>query len=313
MNAVIETKDLSKEYGSSKFGAQKIRALNNFTFNVNEGEIFGLLGPNGAGKTTLIKILLAITFPTSGTARVFGMEASDHKWKSRTGYLPENHKFPNYLTGQQVLSYYARLSGLKSGIELNKKISEMLEQLKLTEWKNTKIKKYSKGMMQKLGLAQALMNEPDLVFLDEPTDGVDPIGRKEIRDILLALKAKGKTIFLNSHLLSEVEMICDRVAILNKGDLIKEGSVDDLTRTENVYIIETREPIGTEVKRKVLAADANAGIGETEIHTEAGIDKVNETIDILRKSKIKIRSVNQKTNTLEELFINVINKDETAS
>jgi ABC-2 type transport system ATP-binding protein len=313
MNTVIETKDLSKEYGSSKFGAQKIRALNNFTFTVNEGEIFGLLGPNGAGKTTLIKILLAITFPTSGTARVFGMDASDHKWKSRTGYLPENHKFPNYLTGQQVLSFYARLSGVKSGIELNKKINEMLERLKLSQWKNTKIKKYSKGMMQKLGLAQALMNEPDLVFLDEPTDGVDPIGRKEIRDILLALKAKGKTIFLNSHLLSEVEMICDRVAILNKGDLIKEGSVDDLTKTENVYIIETMEPIGTEVKRKLLATDANAGIGETEIHTEAGIDKVNETIDILRKSKINIRSVNQKTNTLEELFINVINKDETAN
>jgi ABC-2 type transport system ATP-binding protein len=280
---------------------------------VNEGEIFGLLGPNGAGKTTLIKILLAITFPTSGTARVFGMDASDHKWKSRTGYLPENHKFPNYLTGQQVLSFYARLSGVKSGIELNKKINEMLERLKLSQWKNTKIKKYSKGMMQKLGLAQALMNEPDLVFLDEPTDGVDPIGRKEIRDILLALKAKGKTIFLNSHLLSEVEMICDRVAILNKGDLIKEGSVDDLTKTENVYIIETMEPIGTEVKRKLLATDANAGIGETEIHTEAGIDKVNETIDILRRSKINIRSVNQKTNTLEELFINVINKDETAN
>jgi ABC-2 type transport system ATP-binding protein len=313
MNTVIETKDLSKEYGSSKFGAQKIRALNNFTFTVNEGEIFGLLGPNGAGKTTLIKILLAITFPTSGTARVFGMDASDHKWKSRTGYLPENHKFPNYLTGQQVLSFYARLSGVKSGIELNKKINEMLERLKLSQWKNTKIKKYSKGMMQKLGLAQALMNEPDLVFLDEPTDGVDPIGRKEIRDILLALKAKGKTIFLNSHLLSEVEMICDRVAILNKGDLIKEGSVDDLTKTENVYIIETMEPIGTEVKRKLLATDANAGIGETEIHTEAGIDKVNETIDILRRSKINIRSVNPKTNTLEELFINVINKDETAN
>jgi len=313
MNPVIETKELSKEYGSNKFTGQKIKALNNFTFTVNEGEIFGLLGPNGAGKTTLIKILLSITFPTSGTAKVFGLNASNHTWKNRTGYLPENHKFPGYLTGEQVLSYYARLSGMKSRLELKKKISEMLELMKLTQWKYTKIRKYSKGMMQKLGLGQAIMNEPDLIFLDEPTDGVDPIGRKEIRDILLGLKAKGKTIFLNSHLLSEVEMICDRVAILNKGDLIKEGNVDDLTKEENIYIIETIEPIKLETKRKILLVDSNAGIGETEIHTEAGIDKVNEAIDILRKSRIKIRSVNQKTNTLEELFINVIKKDESTN
>jgi ABC-2 type transport system ATP-binding protein len=313
MNPVIETKELSKEYGANKFSGQKVRALNNFTFTVNEGEIFGLLGPNGAGKTTLIKILLSITFPTSGTAKVFGLNASDHKWKSRTGYLPENHKFPGYLTGEQVLSYYARLSGLKSGLDLKKKINDMFELMKLKEWKYTKIRKYSKGMMQKLGLGQAIMNEPDLIFLDEPTDGVDPIGRKEIRDILLGLKAKGKTIFLNSHLLSEVEMICDRVAILNKGDLIKEGNVDDLTKEENIYIIETIEPITMETKRKILSIDANAGIGETEIHTEAGLEKVNQTIDILRKSKVKIRSVNPKTNTLEEMFIKVIKKDEGAN
>jgi len=227
--SLIETKNLSKEY-SSRFSKQKVNALNDFTFTANEGEIFGLLGPNGAGKTTLIKILLAITFQTSGSAKIFGMDVKSHKWKNKVGYLPENHKFPNYLTGEQVLSYYGRLSGLKNAGELNKKIDEYLETMGLTKWRKTKIKKYSKGMMQKLGLAQSMLSNPDLIFLDEPTDGVDPIGRKEIRDILTNLRAKGKTIFLNSHLLSEVEMICDRVAILNKGDLIKEGSVDDLTR-----------------------------------------------------------------------------------
>jgi ABC-2 type transport system ATP-binding protein len=307
--AVIQTKDLSKEYNASRISKQKVLALNNFTFEVNEGEIFGLLGPNGAGKTTLIKILLAITFPTRGTAKVFGMDASNSKWKSRVGYLPENHKFPNYLTGEQVLSYYGRLSGLHSGAEFGKKINEMLELMNLTKWKHTKIKKYSKGMMQKLGLAQSLLNEPDLIFLDEPTDGVDPIGRKEIRDILLDLRKKGKTIFLNSHLLSEVEMICDRVAILNKGDLIKEGNVEDLTKTENVFIIHTVEPVDMELKRKVLGVDQNAGIGETEIHTETGIEKVNKIVDLLRKDKIQLKSLQQKTSTLEELFINVINKD----
>jgi ABC-2 type transport system ATP-binding protein len=306
--AIIETNKLSKEY-TGRFSKQKVNALNDFSFTVNEGEIFGLLGPNGAGKTTLIKILLAITFPTRGTANVFGMDASNHKWKKRVGYLPENHKFPNYLTGEQVMSYYGRLSGLKNGIEFQKKCADMFELMNLKEWKNTKIKKYSKGMMQKLGLGQAMLNEPDLIFLDEPTDGVDPIGRKEIRDILLGLKQKGKTIFLNSHLLSEVEMICDRVAILNKGDLIKEGNVDDLTRAENIYIIETQEPISLDLKQKLLAIDQNMGIGEKELQTEAGLTKVNDIIDSLRHSGLNIKSVNQKTSSLEELFINVIKKD----
>jgi ABC-2 type transport system ATP-binding protein len=162
--------------------------------------------------------------------------------------------------------------------------------------------------MQKLGLAQAMLSEPDLIFLDEPTDGVDPIGRKEIRDILTEIKSKGKTIFLNSHLLSEVEMICDRVAILNKGDLIKEGNVDDLTKAEDIFVLRTVEQLNMELKQKILAIDSNVGAGENEIHTEAGTDKLNQIIDLLRKNKIKIQSVNQKTSTLEELFINVINK-----
>ena len=166
-------------------------------------------------------------------------------------------------------------------------------------------------MMQKLGLAQAMLSEPDLIFLDEPTDGVDPIGRKEIRDILSEIKAKGKTIFLNSHLLSEVEMICDRVAILNKGDLIKEGNVDDLTRSENIFAIHTVEALSTDVKQKVLTVDSGAGMGENEINIEAGTDKLNSIIDMLRKNKINIQSINQKTSTLEELFINVIKKDNT--
>jgi ABC-2 type transport system ATP-binding protein len=307
--AVIETKNLSKEYNSSRITKQKVRALNDFSFEVNRGEIFGLLGPNGAGKTTLIKILLAITFPTSGSAKVFGMDANNYKWKYKVGYLPENHRFPNYLTGEQVLSYYGRLSGLKDDANFQKRISELLETMGLTQWRKTKIKKYSKGMMQKLGLAQSMINDPDLIFLDEPTDGVDPIGRKEIRDILINMKEKGKTIFLNSHLLSEVEMICDRVAILNKGDLIKEGSVDDLTRAEDIYVIETIEPIEMETKRKILGIDSNAGIGENELHSEAGIEKLNKIIDALRASNYCIKAVTQKTNTLEELFINVIKKD----
>ena len=305
---IIETDKLSKEY-SNRFSKQKVNALNDFTFTVNEGEIFGLLGPNGAGKTTLIKMLLSITFPTRGTAKVFGVDSKNHKWKNRVGYLPENHKYPNYLTGEQVLSYYGRLSGLKNGPEFRKKLGTMFEMMNLKQWNKTKIKKYSKGMMQKLGLAQAILNEPDLIFLDEPTDGVDPIGRKEIREILLGLKEKGKTIFLNSHLLSEVEMICDRVAILNKGDLIKEGTVEELTKAENIIAIETVEKISLDLKQKIIALDANAGIGENEINSDGGINMVNRIIDLLRSSGITINAVNRKSRSLEEFFINVISKD----
>lgn len=308
--AIIETENLSKEY-TARFANQKVNALNDFTFQVNDGEIFGLLGPNGAGKTTLIKMLLAITFPTRGKAKIFGMDARDSRWKKDVGYLPENHKFPSYLTGEQVLAYYGELSGMKTGAAMTKRIDEMLELMNLTKWRKTKIKKYSKGMMQKLGLAQSMISNAKLIFLDEPTDGVDPIGRKEIRDILHELKQKGVTIFLNSHLLSEVEMICDRVAILNKGDLIKEGKVEDLTRAENVFEIHTVDTIPADVKQKIMAADATAGIGDNEVHIESGTDSLNKMIDILRANSVSIRAVNQKTSTLEELFINVIKKDNT--
>lgn len=308
--ALIETQNLSKEY-SARFSKQKVNALNEFTFNVEQGEIFGLLGPNGAGKTTLIKILLAITFPTSGTAKIFGTDVTNPKWKNKVGYLPENHRFPNYLTGEQVLMYYGQLSGMKNDAAMQKRIDEMLAMMNLTQWRKTKIKKYSKGMMQKIGLAQSMLSDPDLIFLDEPTDGVDPIGRKEIRDILTEIKSRGKTIFLNSHLLSEVEMICDRVAILNKGDLIKEGNVDDLTRAENVFAVHTVEALNMEVKQKLLAVDASAGIGENEVNTEAGVASLNKMIDVLRQNNIAIQTINQKTSSLEELFINVIKKDNT--
>jgi len=309
LNSIIETDNLSKVYETG-FSRRKVNALNNVSFKVKSGEIFGLLGPNGAGKTTLVKILLGITFPTSGSGKIFQQPLTDHRWKSRVGYLPENHKFPPYLTGEQTLSFYGGLSGIKNSAELRQKILKMLQLVGLAKWGNVKIKKYSKGMLQRLGLAQAVLNDPDLLFLDEPTDGVDPIGRKEIRDILLELKGSGKTIFLNSHLLSEVELVCDRIAILNKGDLIKEGSVDELTKSENIFVIETADEINQDAKRKIIALDPNAGIGMNEVHTESAVDRLNLIIDVLRKTKIKIKSVTPQTSTLEELFIKVVQKDE---
>ena len=306
MNA-IETKGLTKIYSSS-FGKKKIQALFDLTLDVSEGSIFGLLGPNGAGKTTLIKLLLSITFPTTGTAKILQEDISNYLVKKRIGYLPENHKYPPYLKGGEVLRFYGRLSGL-DGSSLDKKIDELLELVKLSQWEKLKVKTYSKGMMQRLGLAQALINDPDLIFLDEPTDGVDPIGRKEIRDILLELKSRSKTIFLNSHLLSEVELISDRVGILNKGKLLREGTVIELTEKKEEYKLNIEGNL-------VNVSDSLDGISIFKI-TEgnysvkvANINELNKLIDLLRSNNILIKEVIPQKNTLEEMFISLIKESE---
>ena len=302
--SVITINNLRKEFSSKNFSKNKIVALDGVSFDVGEGEIFGLLGPNGAGKTTLVKILLGITYPTSGSGKLFGKDLNDVAIKARMGYLPENHSFPNYFTGEQVLNYYGRLSGMNPD-ELKRKTDEYLNLVGMSEWRKIKIRKYSKGMMQRIGLAQAMINNPDLIFLDEPTDGVDPIGRKEIRDVLLTLKSQGKTIFLNSHLLSEIEMICDRVAILNKGVLIKEGRVEDITSTDSFSFITS--DLSDEVYNSLLTNYKAVIQSRTSFLVPANnLDEVNLVIDYLRSNKILIQSVSKEKITLESKFINLI-------
>lgn len=302
----VETDSLSKVYITS-FGKKKVNALSDFNLEVQQGTIFGLLGPNGAGKTTLIKLLLNITFPTFGRAKILGEDIFNHRIKRKIGYLPENHKYPPYLNGGEVLKFFGKLSKLE-GNGLDKKIDELLELVKLNEWKKTKLKAYSKGMMQRLGLAQSLINDPDLVFLDEPTDGVDPIGRKEIRDILLELKNKSKTIFLNSHLLSEVEMITDRVGILNKGKLLREGSVKELTEKKEEY------KISLDGDNQDITNYATSNIGITKNSDgsfNVNVDDVrtmNLLIDNLRKNNIVLREVVLQKTSLEDMFINLIDE-----
>lgn len=305
---IIETKGLTKVYSSS-FKKNKVQALVDFNLNVEKGVIFGLLGPNGAGKTTLVKLLLGITFPTAGSASIIGKDISDYKIKGKVGYLPENHKYPSYLKGGEVLKYFGRLSGM-NGVNLDKKIDELLELVKLSQWKKTKVKAYSKGMMQRLGLAQALINDPELIFLDEPTDGVDPIGRKEIRDILSELKNRQKTIFLNSHLLSEVELITDRVGILNKGKLLREGTVKELTEKKEEY------------KLVVDSATDNIGLDNTVFTKQpdgsylvkvAGVAELNKIIDNIRGKGILLKEIVPLKSTLEDMFISLINESEKSS
>ena len=305
----IETVALTKIYSSS-FGKKKVEALSGLSLNISKGMIFGLLGPNGAGKTTLIKLLLSITFPTAGSAKILGEDIGKYKIKTGIGYLPENHKYPSYLSGGNVLQFFGKLSGLE-GDYLNKRIDELLELVKLSKWKKTKVKNYSKGMMQRLGLAQALINDPDLIFLDEPTDGIDPIGRKEIRDVLLELKGKGKTIFLNSHLLSEVELITDRVGILNKGKLLREGTVKELTEKKEEYKLSV-EGSGIENLPPGILDGLNISKMQSGYYSLKVTDtsELNKILDVLRSNGVIIKEFSQQKNTLEEMFISLIEEAE---
>lgn len=302
---VIEIKSISKIFTSGKFSKESITALDNVSFNVEKGNIYGLLGPNGAGKTTLVKILLNIVFANDGTAMLNGKNIIDYSSRESLGYLPENHKFPNFLTGIEVLKYLGELSGV-SKENLKTKIPEVLSLVDMDRWGKTKIKKYSKGMLQRIGLAQVLINDPEILFLDEPTDGVDPLGRKQIRDILIDLKSKGKTILLNSHLLSEIELICDKVAILDKGKLLKEGTINELTITENTYRFITSELEQNLINELLATYKVIIENKNSFLINSSDIKELNNFIDFCRNKKILIHSIVKEKSTLEDMFINLI-------
>jgi len=214
----------------------KIRALRDVSMQVHAGEIFGLLGPNGAGKSTLVKIMMTVVRPDRAEGTLLDDPIGSKRALRRVGYLPEHHRFPLYLTGRQALEFYAALARVDRHTR-RKRATELLATVGMIDWADKKISSYSKGMMQRVGLAQALMNKPELILLDEPTDGVDPVGRREIRDLMIQLRKEGTTIFINSHLLSELEMVCDRVAILVQGRVVRQGRIDDLTADSRRYEI----------------------------------------------------------------------------
>jgi ABC-2 type transport system ATP-binding protein len=216
---------------------RRVRALDGIDLRVRQGEVFGLLGPNGAGKSTLVKIIMSVTRPTRADGQVLGRAVGSKASLAKVGYLPEHHRFPRYLTGRQTLEFFAALSNGDRPTR-KKRAAELLETVGMSRWADAKVATYSKGMMQRIGVANALVNDPDLVILDEPTDGVDPVGRCEIRDVLLALKARGKTVFVNSHQLLELEKISDRVAILVAGRVVRQGTLDELTRESQCFCLE---------------------------------------------------------------------------
>jgi ABC-2 type transport system ATP-binding protein len=236
----LETKGLGKVY-FSRFGGREIRAVTDLSLRVPVGVKFGLLGANGAGKTTFVKMVLSAVHATSGSASLFGLDAAQPEARRPVGYLPENHRFPTYLTGIGMLDLYGAPSGLDAA-DRKTRIPEYLDLVGLNGWGDVRIKKYSKGMLQRLGLAQALIHKPRLLILDEPTDGVDPMGRREIREVLNRLTGSGVTVFLNSHLLSEVESFCEYVAILKKGQLALEGKISSLVAGVGYCIVASNLP-----------------------------------------------------------------------
>ncbi|MEM6327663.1 MAG: ABC transporter ATP-binding protein, partial [Bacteroidota bacterium] len=292
----IQTRGLAKTYA----GRPPVHALRPLDLAVEPGEIFGLLGPNGAGKTTLVKLLLGIVHPTQGTATMFGTSIRTPSARAAVGFLPENHRFPPYLTARQTLDLFARMAGHD-----DTRAEALLDKVRLTDAADRRVKTFSKGMMQRLGLAQALMTSPNLVFLDEPTDGVDPVGRREIRDLLLELAAEGVTLFLNSHLLSEIERICTRVAILKNGELVREGTVASLTETGRAWRLRST-PIPeavSDVLGATLIPDPGAPSGGLAGYTLHAPDRaaLNAALDHLRTHRVEVEAVEPLRQSLEDL------------
>jgi ABC-2 type transport system ATP-binding protein len=300
--AILATDQLSKRYG-------RIEALKGVSLSVERGHIFGLLGQNGAGKTTLIKILLGITNPSEGSAQLLGQPVGTASVRSRVGYLPEDHRFPDYHTAASMLDFYGGLLGLAAR-ERRKRIPDILELVGLKGRMYSKVRTFSKGMKQRLGIAQAIFHDPEAIFLDEPTDGVDPVGRRHIRDLLQALKAEGRTIFINSHLLGEVEQVCDRVAILQRGSLIREGDIATLTRQKGLFLIGLapgEELPREEISRRGYGVNRDGELWEVTLQEGQTIDPV---IDLLHQRGLKLRHLVERRQTLEDLFISTVEADE---
>jgi ABC-2 type transport system ATP-binding protein len=299
---VIETINLSKIYENNK-GCKDINIA------VPKGEIYGFLGPNGAGKSTFIKTIVGLLFPTSGTAQILGRPIGDIEAKKKIGYLPELFKYQEWMTGQDLLSFHSSLYKLdKKAAAI--KIEEVLEIVNLKGAEKSKIGTYSKGMQQRIGIASALLCDPELLFLDEPTSALDPIGRKEVRDIMVDLKNRGKTVFLNSHLLSEVEMVCDSAAIISKGTIIKQGKMTELLAGNTVLDIHA-EDINNEILNKLEKIDENITFDGKNLKMQVKENfEIHEVASLIISGGGKLYGLTPHRNSLEELFIKLVERGE---
>ncbi|HBZ97873.1 MAG TPA: ABC transporter ATP-binding protein [Phycisphaerales bacterium] len=301
--SIIDISDAYKTFG------RNIHALRGVDMQVAPGEVFGLLGPNGAGKSTLVKILMTVVRPTRLAGTLLGRPVGDPQTLARVGYLPEHHNFPPYLTGRQVIQFVGAMTGMPRQAR-RRSTDRLLKRVGMWDWADKRVKSYSKGMLQRIGLAQALVNTPELVLLDEPTDGVDPVGRQQIRDLLLELRDEGMTVFLNSHLLSELEMVCNRVAIMVKGRVAMQGTIEELTADSRRFEIRTTGP----------APDWIRSLPDVTSHPEDRLtllrirgqdaEAIQPLIDRLRSEKRAILEIKPVRESLEDLFMRAVSNDE---
>lgn len=301
----IEVKGLSKEFGSL-FGSKRVIAVDHLDLQVEAGKVFGFLGPNGAGKTTTIQMLLGNIYPTNGEAFVLNHPAGDLRAKRHIGFLPEKFQFHDFLTAEEFLIMHGRLAKMDTKW-IRRRVPEVLELVGLAERSKSKIREFSKGMQQRVGLAQAILHEPDLIILDEPTSALDPLGRRTVREVIQQLKAQGKTVFLNSHLLSEVEMSCDEVAIINKGRVVRQGALEELLVDRSVVVLEIRNLNGSMLEILRRAAISLDRVGEDRVVVEvAGEDQVPELVRTIVNAGGELMGLQAKRETLEDLFIRTV-------
>ena len=308
MKHIIEIENLSKDYEVGFWKKKKVRALDGLSLQVEGGQIFGFLGGNGAGKTTTIKILMSLIFPSEGSAKILGRDISDVKTHARIGYCPENPYFYDYLTARELMNYFGELFGLSAAAR-KQRTELLLTRVGLDEkdW-NKQLRKYSKGMLQRVGLAQSLINDPEIVFLDEPMSGLDPIGRREIRELIAEMREQGKTVFMSTHILSDIEALCDNVAILRKGKLAATGKLDDLlTQSGERQLFEINvKGVSKENLQSQIANISGATVyakpngANIQVSEEYDVDRV---LQIIRNSGGKLVSIQPVKQSLEELFV----------
>ncbi len=303
----IETINLEKTYQVGFWRKKPRTALRPLTLNIQEGEVFGFLGPNGAGKTTTLKLLMGLVFPTGGSARILGMDVDDVRIKAQIGFLPEQPYFYDYLTASELLAYYAQLSGVPAR-ERSTRVDNMLARVGLSGAAKVQLRKFSKGMLQRVGLAQAILHDPKLVFLDEPMSGLDPIGRREVRELIQQLQREGKTVFFSTHILSDAEALCNRVAVIHEGELRGIGAVADLTSQVHgkVEIIFA----GRTVPASLTALGAQSHVSGDVVSAVLLEQHQDAALDTLRRERLRIISLTPVRQSLEEYYVRKLQPQE---
>jgi ABC-2 type transport system ATP-binding protein len=306
----IEILGLEKTYSVGFWRKRPKRALLPLRFTVEDGEVFGFLGPNGAGKTTTLKLLMGLVYPTAGSARILGREWTDPSVKAQIGFLPEQPYFYDYLTAHELLEYYGQLSGVPAK-QRKQRVEKVLDQVGLRDVRGVQLRKFSKGMLQRVGIGQAILHDPKLVFFDEPMSGLDPMGRREVRDLMEQLKHEGKTVFFSTHILSDAEALCDRVAVIHKGELRDVGAIEDLTSS----VLGKVEVIwqGSQVPASIKAMGAECHVSGDRVRAIIAENQQDAIIDALRRERMRLIAIIPVRTSLEAYFVEKLRRAETTA